>query len=230
MFQLGSTLFVECESEDDLRAVYALLALTQWDCAASLVASLVDSQTLSNWGVVAVGACGIAAVFYTSIRGNRAAESGVALAREMSEHELRAYVFLKEAKTKMLPPPTGCVNYQYTNSGKTPAKSVMVAARALWLGNGAPPLNEADVGAFRSVGPLGPGDQLDDDLNIEGVVEGADIRSAIDGGLGKLHLIGRIKYADEWSDERETSFHFYLGGDAGWDEDMTAATTGNYYK
>lgn len=31
MFQLGSTLFVECESEDDLRAVYALLALTHWD-------------------------------------------------------------------------------------------------------------------------------------------------------------------------------------------------------
>jgi hypothetical protein len=185
------------------------------------------------WAGVIVGATGAAAAFYAAWKASKNAEAALAHTVKMSEHELRAYVFLKEAKMGLQKgaaiSSNGKVTYQYHNFGRTPAKSVRVAARAIWDAQGAV-IDEENLGAFREVGPLAPDDELDDDIAIEGAPQAGDIVCAITQGGCAVHLIGCIKYSDQWSGNRETSFHFYVGGDAGWDEFMHAAINGNDYK
>lgn len=192
------------------------------------------------WVGVLVAIAAVAAAFYATWRASQDARAALSHAAVMSEHELRAYVFLKEARMEMAtrpiggtrPPmrfPSGRVIFQYRNSGQTPGKNVTVAARAFWVEAGAI-VELADAGEFRPLGPVGPGDKFDDDVDIESLPERGDLRQLTGSGEGEVHLIGHIKYADAWSDERETSFHYYIGGDAGWDEVMTAPTIGNNYK
>lgn len=199
------------------------------------VTNFEQSLLYATWAGVIVALAGVFTAFRAARKSAAGTERALDHAKKMSEHELRAYVFLNETTVEAEPrvggarEATGWVTYDYINSGKTPAKRVMAAARAIWRPRGAS-IDEGAVGIFRPVGPLGPGDKLNDKLQIEGAPKPDEIRAMIERSGCEVHLIGCIRYADEWSEERETSFHYYIGADAGWDEEMTAATTGNDYK
>jgi hypothetical protein len=96
----------------------------------------------------------------------------------------------------------------YTNSGKTPAKDVRVAARAIQI----PIATEIDFesfGPFRNIGPLGPGDERTKDVDIE--VHSSCVTCETERPM-QIHLFGRIDYIDEFDQKRWTKFHAYYEG------------------
>jgi hypothetical protein len=172
----------------------------------------------------------------------KATEKSIEHARKSREHQIRAYVFvnLTELERKKVSKhnisavggfsitrePTGRITYGYRNTGKTPAKNVRVAARAIIIRRGNT-LNLADAGDPRLVGPLGPKDILTDDIEGEGLTSGALVKPFMKGGEFEIHLHGRIDYDDEFADGRWTTFHTYIGGDVGYDKTMHTHKDGN---
>jgi len=166
-------------------------------------------------------------------------------ARETNERELRAYVFvhlteLETRKIKKANPfvgsptvtvriPTGRVSYSYENTGKTPAKNVSVAARAILVKTG-DPVDVTAVGDLKLIGPLGPKSVFSRQLDIENApLHPSQIKSDTEDGSHEIHLFGRIEYETEFAKDRWTTFHCYIGGSIGYDRTLHAVEPGNDY-
>ena len=156
----------------------------------------------------------------------------IAHARRSAEHQLRAYVFVHDIQMEMTankaPKPTGRVSFDYRNSGQTPAKDVRIAAHVIRIPRG----NQFDFrqwGEFKTMGAIGPGDERGDDMFPLDWGDQYDPRIITEDGSWEIHLFGRIEYADEFSNNRLTEFHSYIGGDAGWDETLHTYKEGNDY-
>jgi hypothetical protein len=173
--------------------------------------------------------------------------------RTRAESELRAYVFLQRTelerrRSKIFSDKTfewsegrdattGRISFGYRNSGKTPAKNVRVAAKAIMIDRDET-FDFLDIGELRPIGPIGPNDSLDGDIQImvnndgtiEKVLHGRDLEVHVRDGK-EIHLFGRIEYDDEFATGRWTTFHRYVGGDVGWDPEwvLHAAKDGSDY-
>ncbi len=177
----------------------------------------------------------------------RAATNANTHSERMAEHELRPYIFMKsidfEFEEHFVPEfarnlnkgkptyenPTGQVTYEYTNSGKTPAKFVKISARAAIIHKNAR-FDHADFGTLKDIGPLGPGDDMNGTIVIENTQGiGPDIKKMVEKQEFQIHICGRIEYTDEWKGERWTTFHSYVGGAVGWHNSLVTHPEGNDY-
>ena len=177
------------------------------------------------------------AAWGTGVAARNSAQAN-AHARDRANAELRAYVFVYlteieretqrflsaqgPAKRKVT---SGRVSYRYRNTGKTPARNVRVAARAIIIATGER-LDLATFGEMRPVGPMGPKDSLGDDVPIDGLIHGQDAQAHVKDGK-EIHLFGRIEYDTDFAKDRWTTFHSYVGGDVAWERTLHTAKTGN---
>lgn len=132
-----------------------------------------------------------------------------------SEAELRAYVYLENAKHSYSATEGNWqIYYTIKNFGQTPAHRVSVVARARVVSwnSGRPKIPPIPIesDALGSMAPRG------DFYEKTCVLENSCLYSEIEDGTKALYLVGRISYYDTLSSTlRNTDFRYYIGGSAG---------------
>jgi hypothetical protein len=242
----------ECAAE---RAAYDQREQDRTEETRTAVATEQAAQQAYNQAVGGAAAAGIfvwalGASIWAGIAAARAAGAADRTLKHQqwsTERELRAYVFVHETRLSLTPKfrisgstgnrillvrrTTDTVRFTYENTGRTPAKNVQVAAKALYIPteNG-PNVDVRDPGSFRLIGPLGPESVFTEDVKIANCPPNpVDIEAGLRSGRYEVHLWGRITYDTEFQKERFTSFHCFTGGRVRYERTLHNTEPGNAY-
>lgn len=208
--------------------------------------SQIDASWFAAYATWFAGFAAILAGFATWLAGHmqvrelkkqiKLAQEGMRQTEKRDQQELRPYVFLASAKfTQVKTGPSGSklktngkITYVIDNRGKTPARQLSVAVRAFSIPSGGTP-NLSRYGTPYDMGPLGPEQEISDDVAIEDIntSEAENMRNFVDKSNQQIHIVGKIEYKDQLDELRWTTFHCYIGGDVAWEEELHTAQTGN---
>jgi hypothetical protein len=216
----------------------------------------ITEQTLSvaryqGWAFYWQALATVAAFIAASIAAVFAGQAATAANRTFrhqrwtTEREMRPYIFVYEfylVKSPKLNSPhkidvshnvkrplKRTVYGEWKNSGNTPAKNISLSVRAALFRKGDQiPIN--DFGPFTFKGPIEPKGFFGHEIEVESWAEHYDMRKILSVGRHEIHVWGKVIYEDEFGKGRWTTFHFYTGGDMGYDRDLNAIEPGNDYR
>jgi hypothetical protein len=150
--------------------------------------------------------------------------------RKSSQLELRAYVFVTDAKFSWSKARREWgAEFQYRNYGATPAYDVVVRSGLRLREAGGPEPNWGYDNTW-PIGVVGPhGDKFWDEAYFDNPVPGyPQLRAALRNGTLEVFLFGRIDYVDEFDRPRWTEFRYSVGGELGYEDfHMSACREGN---
>jgi len=150
-------------------------------------------------------------------------------ARLSSERQLRAYVFVEEAKISRAQD-KWVITCRIRNFGQTPAHAVSLqyaAEAVVWPHAGKPKLRtlgDDDTENLGSMGPRRGNFEKDDDVPFTDTTF-----EQITSHAKAIFLHGVITYETVFGKSFSTNFRYYVGGDMDWDDDgeMNADEVGN---
>jgi hypothetical protein len=155
----------------------------------------------------------------------------IAEMRRTAKRQLRAYIHVSEAFLKWDEKAGQWVaEFQYRNSGQTPAYDVVVSA-GMAIKNAEDPHPPWIFKEPWRIGVVGPnGDRFWDGQELVRTADTTlvELKAALEGQSKEVFLFGIIDYRDEFDSARWTSFCYSMGGELGFpDKHMSACQVGN---
>jgi hypothetical protein len=149
-------------------------------------------------------------------------------AKDTTERQLRAYVFVDKAEIHSLESVPG-IRVIIKNFGQTPASGYSRSFSAEWVdtSNQLPPLSLYSSPDLQTESAVAPGGSITLAAGLSRAFT-ADEWTELRGGTKLMYISGEIRYTDAFGEERSTPFRYIFGGIYGYTKGPLAiAETGN---
>lgn len=145
-----------------------------------------------------------------------AARAAVELSDKTAEHQLRAYVFVREAFIRNLDGPDAPVVHIYVkNYGQTPAyKYVNAGAVRFTLFPNENFSRDPNGDQRLAITTLPPGGESTIVCNLPFIIT-PELKVDLKAGKLAIYAFGKLKYVDAFKKDRVENYRFIFGGDAG---------------